>query len=136
MTPYCYDNAVTLYRLLLTLFLCIALLVVRVGGVHLHLCLDGQEPASAVHVGGDTLVHDHAQSGPAHQDYDVDLISNPLGKFAKVDFSLFALVIAVTLLLLTGRRTEPVLQQVFLRAFTPPARLRPPSCGPPLISVA
>jgi hypothetical protein len=136
MTLDCYDNAVTRYRLLLTLILCIALLAVRVGGAHLHLCLDGQEPASAVHVGGDSLIHDQLENGPAHQDYDVDLISNPLGKFAKVDFSLFALILAVTLLLLTGRRTEPVLQQVFLRAFTPPARLRPPSCGPPLISFA
>lgn len=126
----------TSYRLLLTLFLCIALLAVRVGGAHLHLCLDGQEPASAVHVGGDSLAHDQAESGPAHQDYDVDLISNPLGKFAKIDFSPIALLLAVTLLLLTGRRIEPVPRPLVLQGFHSPARLRPPSCGPPLISVA
>lgn len=126
----------TSYRLLLTLFLCIAILVVRVGGAHLHLCLDGQEQTSALHVGSDNLVHDQIESGPAHQDYDVDLISNPLGKLAKVDFSLIALLLAVTLLLLSGRRNEPVPRLPVLLSFHSPARLRPPTCGPPLISVA
>lgn len=126
----------TQYRLLITFFLCIALLAVRFGGAHLHLCLDGQEAVSAVHIGDDSLDHNQAESGPVHQDYDVDLISNPVGKFAKTDFSLLALFFVVTLLLLTGRRVEPLPRQPVLRGFNQPARLRPPPCGPPLISVA
>lgn len=53
----------------------LALVGVRTSGAHLHLCFDGQEPRSSLHVAdSEATCHDRAvPKGPAHQDEDVDV---------------------------------------------------------------
>jgi len=122
-----------MWRLALPLrsWLCIALLamlVIRLGEMHLHLCFDGQEPASAVHV-GDSPSHDDA----SHSDQDVELSTTTgLIKKAGADtLDLLFVCLFVLLLLPALRRITPPSSYRF---FVPPspARFLPPLRGPPL----
>src|SRR5262245_23407994 len=72
--PCCLMHTLTRDRpILLTLF--VAALFLRVAGVHLHLCYDGQEPPASLHV-VDAGLHDDHDTGPAeHRDIDVQLES-------------------------------------------------------------
>jgi hypothetical protein len=53
-------------------------------GAHIHLCFDGQEPESAMHVldGNDHLDHHLGQDehGQSHNDVDVDVAGQALAK--------------------------------------------------------
>ncbi|ROH89696.1 hypothetical protein ED208_11275 [Stagnimonas aquatica] len=124
-------------RAFLTLCLCIAMLVVRVGSAHLHMCLDGQSPQTSILFGDDRIDALGLQAGPAHQDYDIDLGTNSVGKLPKLDNTFLALLFLAALGFLSLRR-----QPDFMRAASPrtsllsPPHLRPPPCGPPLHSVA
>ncbi len=126
------------YRTLLTVILCIALLVMRMGSAHLHFCLDGQEPPASIEFqyGEDLIEPGNAQAGPAHQDYDIDLGGGALGKLPKLDSTLVALLFAFALWLLPRRRPQAAAwQPTHRRPYSPPHHLRPPPCGPPLSSV-
>jgi len=128
-----------LSRALLTLLLCITLVVMRIGSAHLHLCMDGQAPAASIHFDDDAVspAATHAEVGQAHQDYDVELGSNALGKLPKIDFTLLALLLTFALWLLPRRRPQSIAWQPALRTpYSPPHYLRPPPCGPPLNSLA
>lgn len=61
--------------------LCLALLMVRVGGSHLHLCFDGTEPPASYHVVDVDPHHESPGANVAHQDADVavsaDMYSKP-----------------------------------------------------------
>jgi hypothetical protein len=112
----------------------IAFLATRLVDVHLHLCFDGQEPASAVHM-ADGAVHDDADHvDKDHADRDVDMFDAILlKKLADPSDALMALFVATLLLGLLPARahrvplgTDPpiVLRSLLL--------LRPPLRGPPL----
>jgi hypothetical protein len=98
----------------------IALLLVRVGEAHLHLCLDGQQPAAAMHV-EDAPTHSGAKvSDDGHNDVDVDLSVSPWVKKVGVDELPTILFASILLALLL-----PI-----LKSTSPPARLLVPSLGP------
>jgi hypothetical protein len=114
--------------------LAIALLLVRVGEAHLHLCLDGQQQQSiAMHV-EDAPTHSAAEASTGgHNDVDVDLSVAPWVKKIGVDelpVIVFASIVLALLLPITqstsrpARRVIPHLASVF--------DLRPPLRGPPL----
>jgi hypothetical protein len=120
--------------LLLTCLICVALLVARVGGAHLHLCLDGQTAASSVQ-----LVDDLAEPQPAaisdpHRDVDLALIGDlvkPGKDSVDLDFSLLLVATLFGWLLALGRAPPPPRPQpaaVLTRRFV----FRPPLRGPPL----
>ena len=127
--------------------LCLALLVMRISGAHLHLCFDGSEPPLSYHVAdsgvhhADEHGHDHADAGhhagheQAHDDRDLDvgqdvLVKKPAGK----DVTLAIIACALLLFLVPRPRA-------FLRAasrapprFHSPFLLRPPLRGPPALA--
>jgi len=119
---------------LLTL-LCFMLLVVRVGGAHLHLCFDGGEPPSSFHLIDHGLHHGAPGMDAEHQDVDVTVTDDALAKFAKLDLDLSALLLAALVswrLLRAPRQPAPEYRDPSSR---PAARsLRPPLRGPPLLT--
>jgi hypothetical protein len=72
----------------LLLTLVVAALFVRVAGIHLHLCYDGQEAPATLHMVDAGLHDDHDTS--SHQDLDVQL-DDVLTKSAKSGFNLPAI---------------------------------------------
>jgi hypothetical protein len=115
------------------LWLVLAFIVVgQLGGAHLHLCFDGQEPASAVHM-SDGDIHDDAHHlENEHVDKDVELFNATM--VSKADFSSDLLIPCCGLLLF--------LLPLPVRTHAPPTRaeataqpahffLRPPLRGPP-----
>ena len=116
-------------------WLCLALLamlVIRLGETHLHLCFDGQEPAAAVHV-GDSPSHDDADHADAtHSDQDVELTTAGIIKKASAD-SLDVLFVCLAILLLLPASRRITLPPAY-RSFAPaqPAHFLPPLRGPPL----
>ena len=113
---------------------CLALVVLRVGGVHLHLCLDGSEPPVSYHLADSGVHHlDEHDAGESHSDRDMALADDLLlKKPAKALDSLLVLFSLSLLLFLVSRSagtrpapdTPPRLCQVF-------SWLRPPLRGPP-----
>lgn len=115
-------------RLALFVVLCGIVLLSRLGGPHLHLCLDGAGQAVALHMsdgdGEDSGIDD------SHQDQTVQ-VTNPV--FGKVWPPLLdgALVLMFALLLVISHQTSllPVLRTI--RVLGSPLFLRPPLRGPP-----
>lgn len=113
--------------------LAIALLLVRVGDAHLHLCLDGQQYPVAIHV-QDAPTHQGPEASfDGHNDIDVDLSIAPWIKKMGVDempIMVFAAVLLVLLLpvLLDAIRPAQLLIPSLPSVFT----LRPPPRGPPV----
>ena len=61
--------------------LCIMILVMRVGGAHLHLCMDGSEPPVSVHVSADAgLERGSTGMDQVHHDQYVSLTGEVLAK--------------------------------------------------------
>jgi len=113
--------------------LAVALLLVRVGESHLHLCLDGQEQAVALHV-EDTPEHrgtDASTSG--HNDRDIDTSNLPWAKKVGMDeLPLLLLVLSILSLLLPAVRNTPPPSRLLIPVVARPASLLPPLRGPPL----
>jgi hypothetical protein len=113
----------------------LALLVVRIGDIHLHLCFDGQEAPASVHVNDASVHHDgeHEPAGEAHADNDVDPFLGTLVKKADLDAA-FALIplLLVLALLAPPLRTSPLRLFTAVPVLTSPFSLRPPLRGPPL----
>lgn len=116
-------------------WLCLALLamlVIRLGEIHLHLCFDGQEPAAAVHV-NDSPSHDDGDHADAsHSDQDVELSTAGIVKKASADsLDVLFVCLAILLLLPAPGRVAP---RPAYRFFAParPAHFQPPLRGPPL----
>jgi hypothetical protein len=117
-------------RLALLLVLCAIVLLPRLGGPHLHLCLDGSAPAVALHMsdGGREDVLFGTDDG--HQDQTVE-VSNPVvGKVwpPSLDGALF-LIFAVLLAIARQTSLLPMLRTIPVPAS--PLFLRPPLRGPP-----
>lgn len=112
----------------------IAFFATRLADVHLHLCFDGQEPPSAVHV-ADGAVHDDAHHiDKDHADRDVDMFDAVLlKKLADPSDALVAVFVAALLLSAVSTRTllVPLASEppIDLRSLL---LLRPPLRGPPL----
>lgn len=124
----------TRFRASAILLLCIALLVVRgMGlGMHVHFCFDGSEPPVALHIAADTVDHEHQGIEPIHDDFDVSVVGDAVGKIAKATLNLPVLLLACALLLFS-RTTPPTLLWAGLAA---PIRsgaryIRPPLRAPP-----
>jgi hypothetical protein len=122
---------------LLVWLLCIALVVMRVGGVHVHFCADGSEPAASLHVadtGLDDL--DHPQGigvDSSVSDSDMSVPADILLKKLGGDFDLATMAVAFTLLLFIVAvvRSVPVDGGPSLVRVSDPTQLRPPVRGPP-----
>lgn len=117
--------------------LAIALLLVRVGEAHLHLCLDGLDRAAVMHV-DDAPTHDGALTAiDGHNDLDVDLSVLPWIKNAATDDlslaapGLFALEALLLALLVPVLKTAVPPTRFLLPALSPARSLRPPLRGPP-----
>lgn len=112
----------------------IAFLATRLVDVHLHLCFDGQEPPSAVHM-ADGSHHDDAHHvDTEHADRDVQMFDAVLlKKLADPSDTLFPLFAAALLLALLPPRAPRIPPgadpPVVLRSLL---LLRPPLRGPPL----
>lgn len=121
---------------LLTL-ICVSLLMVRVGGTHLHLCFDGSEPPASFHLLDDGEHHEAPGASAPHLDTDVALGGELLSKAQKSGFDLpLLLLVAAFLWALAQRpiRFAPRLSQ--FPVYSQPAFLRPPLRGPPSNSYA
>jgi hypothetical protein len=125
MRPVLRDRPILLTLLVAALFL-------RVAGVHLHYCQDGQEPPASLHVADAGLHADHDMGSEDHRDVDVQLESAFL-KSSKLGGDLLAIVDAPTLSSMAlptvrhlAARTDPAAPRGW-RAF-----LRPPLRAPPL----
>jgi hypothetical protein len=109
----------------------------RVGGVHVHFCADGNEPAASVHVGDsglDDLNHPKGVGVDASVfDSDMSVSGDVLVKKFGPDADLPAIAAAFTLLLffLAIVRSVPVDRGPSLVRVSDPTQLRPPLRGPP-----
>jgi len=115
------------------LFLCLALLCPRLGGAHLHLCLDGQDAPVSVHASEPG--HGDAHHGdPAHSDQDVSLVSDALTPLSKL-FADLPTLLAVLALILAARAQRSPLRAAALAVPVPQVRFHhPPLRGPPPFS--
>lgn len=103
-------------------------LIQPLGGVHVHLCLDGSAPPVALHFADASPLLEAVDE--THQDQTVDLSSPVLGKVwpPGLDGALF-LVVLLLFVVLRQTLTLPVLCRISLPL--PPLFLRPPLRGPP-----
>jgi len=117
-------------RLVLFALLCAVVLSPRLGGAHLHLCLDGSSPLITLHV-SDVESPDGAHgAGESHDDQTVD-VSNPvLGKVWPPGFD-GGLLLVLVLLLGTAGVSRPLTLSTWLAPPGVPPFLRPPLRGPP-----
>ena len=113
----------------------LALLTVRIADAHVHMCFDGQEAPSSLHVSDPTaLCHlPNGSSGGTHQDQDIDAVGAVLAKKDSQAQSVDPLPIAdIVLLLLAPPRggVIPDAAPADLTVNRPYLRL-PPLRGPP-----
>ena len=112
-------------------FLCAMLLVMRLGGAHLHLCLDGSEPPISLHV-ADSGEHHPDETAAPHADQDVAIGADVLAKKSGGGFDLAALAFAVAFLLFLTFRAPGIRPEALtLPLRSARTRLRPPLRGPP-----
>jgi len=117
---------------LLTL-LCVTLLMVRVGGAHLHLCFDGKEPPISFHLFDDGLHHGAAGESATHQDADVAVTVDLFSKQHKWGHDLPLMLLVVGLLWALLQTPRRFIAPFFTpTVYAAPAFLRPPLHGPPL----
>jgi len=129
-------------RPLLLVMACIAMLVMRLGGVHQHLCFDGSEAPSALHFVDGGLHHVDSGHGASiddsfhHHDVEVSAADDGVTQLPSLDLPVLALLIAVSLLLPLGRRNGLRPARLYTRLSPSPLHLRPPLRGPPSFSFA
>ena len=127
-------NRVALRSRLLVALACVAVIVVRVGGLHVHMCFDGSEPPLSFHVEDSGIHHlDEAAAGNAHDDREMapasDLaVKKPYGDF---DLSMLAAFCALLLFFITRPRELLPFFPRSDRIRSARTRLRPPLRGPP-----
>jgi hypothetical protein len=118
--------------LALVLLLCGTLLLTRIGGDHLHLCLDGQEPAVVLHGEDGGLHHIGVEAGQPHNDRDIDLQSASTLKSQPRDLvSAQFLFSPVFELLASNIQARWAPAPSFVHLPSPFRHLRPPLRGPP-----
>jgi hypothetical protein len=113
------------------LALCIAFIGVQVAGVHLHLCLDGQEPPGSLHLSDAGLHSDH-HDDDEHNDLDLTGLWGVQAKKSQSGFDLPTFIPAAP-----GIVASTVIQSVFHPADSPRDSVtgyryyRPPLRAPP-----
>lgn len=110
---------------------CVALLFARLGGAHLHLCLDGSELPASLHV-TDSGHHADHHDDQAHADRDISLVDHALTKSGKWDLDLPLLLAALWLVTVLFARLRMSAADSPPPAAPPPRFCRPPLRGPPL----
>lgn len=114
--------------------LAIALVAMRMSGVHVHLCSDGQEAPVSVHLLDGSLHHGTGTSEGAeqHEDKDVNVFGAALFKKSDVGGDLLpgAFIFILLLLLPHARSFFPILRASALPV-GPTAYFTPPLRGPP-----
>lgn len=113
------------------LLVCAALLFARLGGAHLHLCLDGSEPAASLHV-SDSGHHADHHDGQAHDDRDVSLVGDALTQSGKWGLDLPLLLAVLWLVTILFARLRITAADSPQPSASPPRFCRPPPRGPPL----
>lgn len=114
---------------LLLMLMCVLAIGLRVSGAHVHLCLDGGETPSALHLQLEGDLH-HAEG--SHNDIDVNLAGQPLVKNTGADLDpLFVIAFVHGLVTLPPGRIAPSWRQLNLVDIRPSPFLRPPLRGPP-----
>jgi hypothetical protein len=119
-------------KLLLAL-LCMLLVVMRVSGAHMHLCLDGSEPPTTLHMDhGADEHHQGDHDGQLHSDVDVSLSSDTLVKSLS---SHDDAPVLLTLIFVFGAAFLARLCGIYFDSLPPLhsqfAFIRPPLRGPP-----
>jgi len=123
-----------LHRPWLLTLLCLMLLASRVGGAHLHLCFDGLEPRTTIHM-MDNGLHQGAPGRDAeHQDVDIAVADDVIAKFTKLgwDIPLLLAVLLICGVLLIVRQPSP--RSSSLHVPSNARSLRPPLRGPPRLN--
>lgn len=115
------------FRQFFLALLSVLVLLPRVGGPHLHLCLDGLEPPVTLHLADDAA---HPAGDQVHDDRTVDMSSPVLGKAWPPGLDGALLTLAV-LLLFAASPVVPRPVRSVVRFDLPPPFLRPPLRGPP-----
>lgn len=118
------------------LLLCTILLVVRLGGAHLHLCFDGQETFASVHLADAGDRFEHTDAEPTHNDSNIDLSSVGLSKLSKLDVSLLALIFSIAAWQFGDPRSRWIQVRTVLVSIGSLPHVVPPPRGPPLTSVS
>ena len=111
-----------------------AVLTVRLADTHLHLCFDGQEASTTVHLADASVHHDDEhQDCQAHADKDINPFIGTLVKSDDDAQPLFAFIVGtlLTIELLPPDRAVPAFNRETPLAADPPFYLRPPLRGPP-----
>jgi hypothetical protein len=122
---------------LLVVTLCVAVAVLRVAGLHLHLCLDGSEPPVSMHLEDSGVHHlDESAAGESHTDRDLAIASDVLVKkpVDTLDLSLPGALCALLLFLLARPRELNAFSPLLIPARSARTRLRPPLRGPPRLA--
>lgn len=112
----------------------IAFVATRLADAHLHLCFDGQEAASAMHVSDGAVHNDAHHTDSVHADRDIDVFDTvALKKLADPsDLLVLAFVAAWLILLVPTLRDDWQRELVLAAAPQSVLRLKPPLRGPPL----
>ena len=109
----------------------LAMFGVRLGGIHMHLCYDGQEPPARLHIEHEQGHDAHHHSDESHQDQDVDLLAQAFSKKADLgELDVLGATFDVVALLPIGQPVGPE-QLTTVQPTGPPHFTRPPSRGPP-----
>jgi hypothetical protein len=117
---------------LLLMLMCVLAVGLRVSGAHVHLCLDGGEAPSALHLQPEGDLH-HAEG--THNDIDVSLAGHPLFKKGGAGLDpLFIIAFVHGLVAPPMERIAPSWRQLNAPVALPSPFLRPPLRGPPLVS--
>jgi hypothetical protein len=113
--------------------LCLAFVGVQVAGVHIHLCLDGQESPSSLHLSDAGLHADHHDDDAEHDDVDLTDSWGALAKKPQPGLDLPAAVRTLHSLLQPAAR--PVIRpalDTFQSSLTGYRHYRPPLRAPPV----
>lgn len=128
MTPMPHTSRLQIW--LLTL-LCVTLLLGRVGGSHLHLCFDGKERASSLHLFDIDRHHSGSGMDAPHDDADVAVRGEMMSKNTFVWTVPPAMLSAIVLFTCLRSPRQFVAPLVARTNSAEPAFLRPPLRGPP-----
>jgi len=113
---------------------CALLIMARVSGTHLHLCFDGGEPRSSVHLVEDGNADFHFGANGSHADLDVSVVGNVLVKQDTLGVNLLPILIAAAIVLGLVRRPSRWIGYSARKipVPTPLFELLPPPHGPPV----
>jgi hypothetical protein len=125
----------SLLRPWLITLMCLALVIARISGAHLHLCFDGNEAPVTFYLADSEPHHEGDGAKVHHRDAEASATGDALSKSAKSLFDL-PLFLLSALLLWSAFRTVYRFPPTYSASARPIALpyLRPPLRGPPLLT--